>query len=108
MAPAVPETTRDIGVTREELLVIAFRVCTEAAETGVYIQADLECDNAYAKVTATDQDGTEHVLTDPWGMRLNNGWTNTTRRVSGNDLVLTIEVVADGFVAIKDVRYGMA
>lgn len=80
---------------------------SETAEFGVYIQADLECDNAYAKITATDQDGTEHVLTEPWGMRLNNGWTNTTRRVSGNDLVISIEVVADGFLAIKDIRHGI-
>ncbi len=76
-------------------------------ENMVAVQCDV-ADGVYAylEITAIDEEGNEAGVTRRWGMRLNNGWTVASAKVSGSDLKLRFELVADGEVSIKDIRVG--
>lgn len=78
---------------------------TQTRVVTVAVVANVEAEHAYCRVRATlpDADATVVDLTEPWGMRLNNGVTTASQKCSVVDAKITLELIADGPVEIKDV-----
>lgn len=72
--------------------------------TGVVLRADVVASYAYAKITATNEDGGTATFTSRWGDRLKDG---TTRFRGGNfigtEITLSVTIVSDGQVRLKDI-----
>lgn len=71
---------------------------------GVAIRAKVDGDNCFVRVQVSDDEGRSQLLTGPWGDKMVTG---TKRFWMGNfttdDIVIEIDIITDGQVAIKDI-----